>query len=86
MKSALLICAILGATCCWALNDSLSISSGAILDTRDTLPRLTNVFDDPPQIVNGQYITPLDNFSPIERRRLLMVCEKLYNIYMIRVS
>lgn len=85
MKSALLICATLGAACCWALNDSLTTTNDVILDTRDTLPRLNSPFNNPPQIVNGEYITPLDHFLPTDRRKLLMVCKQVKRfIHMIQ--
>lgn len=89
MKSALLICTTICVACSWALNDDFTSTklntNSVFLNPFDTLPE-DSQFNDPPQIVNGEYITPLDHFSPTEPRRLLMVCEKMKQyIHMIRM-
>lgn len=70
MRSVFILSLLLGVAYSYALHDNFaSVSINLKVHTKNP-----KVFNDPPDVINGEFTTPIDHFMPTDKRDLLLVC------------
>lgn len=74
MRAMLILSVVLGVAYGYALHDNFASKKIYSGYDGNVLPKKLKPFNDPPEVINGEFITPLDHFSPTEARQLRLVC------------